>query len=104
MSQAPKKRRRGTWRALHPSPLAFALDGAVIASVALVDDVHDAESTIRAAVEHGGRVYVGIVLDEREIQEVRKWLFDAAYESLAFALGARRKRSRRKKRKARADA
>lgn len=95
MSQARKKLRQ-TWRRLHPSPIAVALDGTVMANVRLYDGIHDAEAAIRPAVEHGGRVFIGIELDEDQVDELRRWLDDAAYEGLAFALGATPKRRRRK--------
>lgn len=94
MSRARKERRQ-TWRRLHPSPIAVALDGSVFASVRLYDGTYDAKAALRAAVEHGGRVFVGVELGEDEVAEMRRWLDDAAYEGLAFVLGARPKRRRR---------
>ena len=100
MSQARTKKQRATWRRLHPSPIAVTLDGSAFASVGLYDGVHDAEAAVRAAVERGGRVFVGVELDENEVAEVKRWLDDAAFEGLAFILGAR-PRARRKRKAAR---
>lgn len=93
-----KKRRRGTWRRLHGSPLAVTLDGSVFASVGLYDGTHDAETAVRTAIEYGGRVFVGVELRDGEVAGMKEWFDDAAFEGLAFILGARPKRSRRKKR------
>lgn len=93
-----KKRQRGTWRALHSSPIAVALDGTVIANVRLYDGTHDAEAALRTAVEHGGRVFVGVELGKDQVAQLHQWLDDAAYEGLAFVLGAR-PRGRHRKRK-----
>lgn len=81
----------------------MTLDGSVIANVGLYDGTHDAEAAIRTAVEHGGRVFVDVELRAHEVDEMRKWLHDAAFEGLAFVLGARPRRQRRRKRKARVD-
>lgn len=85
-------RARKTWRRLHPAPLAIALDGSVLASVALYDGIHDAEAAVRAVMEHGGRVFIGVELRPHEVADLKKWLDDAAYEGLAFILGARPRR------------
>lgn len=66
----------------------------MLASVGLYDGVEDAEAAIRTAVEHGGRVFVGVELGEVEVDELRRWLDDAAFEGLAFVLGARPRRRR----------
>lgn len=95
MSRDQKKRR--SWNRLHSSPLAVTLDGTVIASAALVDGAEDAESAVREATALGGRVFVGVELRASEVAHVKKWLDDASYECLAFVLGARRKKSRRRK-------
>ena len=94
MSRARKKGRQ-TWRRLHTSPIAVALDGSVFASVGLYDGTHDAAAALHAAVEHGGRVFVGVALGEDDVNDLRKWFDDAAFEGLAFVLGARPKRRRR---------
>lgn len=96
MSQPRKERRRTTWRRLHPSPIAVTLDGSVMASVGLYDGIHDAESAVRAAMDRGGRVFVGVELRAEEIAELKKWLDDAAFEGLAFILGARPRGRHRK--------
>jgi hypothetical protein len=92
-----QKTRRTTWRRLHPSPVAVALDGTMFASVALYDGVHDAEAAVRAAVERGGRVFVGVELREGEVVDLKKWLDEASFECLAFVLGARPRRQRRRR-------
>jgi len=69
--------------------LAVALDGSLLGSVGMYDGVEDAETAIRAAVQHGGRVFVGVELRDDEVNEMRKWLHDAAFEGVAFILGAR---------------
>lgn len=76
--------------------MAVALDGTVFANVRLYDGTHDAETAIRTAVEHGGRVFIGVELREDQVTEAKRWLDDAAFEGLAFVLGARPKRPRRK--------
>ena len=95
-------RKRGTRRraALPPSPMAFTLDGSTIANVTLVDGADDAHSAIREAVALGGRVFVGVELRDAEVTEIGRWLHDAAYEGLAFILGERRQKPRRRKHKA----
>lgn len=93
-------KRRTTWRRLHPSPIAVTLDGTVIASVRLYDGTHDAEAALRTAVEHGGRVFVGVELGKDQVAQLHQWLDDAAFEGLAFILGAR-PRARRKRKAAR---
>lgn len=80
---------------LHPSPLAFALDGSVIASVALLDEADDPTSAVREALKLGGRAFVGVELRDGEVAELRQWLGDAAYEKLAFVVGARLARRRK---------
>lgn len=76
--------------------MAVTLDGTVFASVGLYDGTHDAETAIRTAVEHGGRVFVGVELAKDEVTEVKRWLDDAAFEGLAFILGATPKRRKPK--------
>lgn len=101
MSDRARKRARREAR-LHPSPLAFALDGSALANVALLDGADDPRSAIREAQEIGGRVFVGVELRDVEAAEVRRWLDDAAHEGLGFILGARlarRRRTRARKRK-----
>lgn len=71
MSRA-RKTRRTTWRQLHSSPLAVTLDGSVVASVGLYDGIEDATAAIRAAVAHGGRVFVGVELREAQVVELRR--------------------------------
>lgn len=93
MSRTTRRRARAR---LHRSPLAVALDGSLFGSVGMYDGVDDAESAIRAAVEHGGRVFVGVELRDDEVDEMRKWLHDAAFESVAFILGARPRGRKRK--------
>ena len=73
----------------------MAIDGSVIANVILVDGVEEAGSAVRRAIELGGRAYVGVELRGAEAAELRRWLDDAAYESLSFILGARLERQRR---------
>lgn len=80
---------------LHPSPAAFALDGSIIASAALLDGAGDPSSAVREASKLGGRVFVGIQLRAGEATELQRWLDDAAYERLAFILGARLRRKGR---------
>lgn len=96
MSQTRRKKRRRTWRRLHSSPLAVALDGSVFASVA--DGAEDAESAVSEATALGGRVFVGVELGAHEVSDLHRWLDDASYKCLAFALGPRRKKSRHRKR------
>jgi hypothetical protein len=96
MSRARRKRRRRTWRRLLPSPIAVTLDGTVLVSVGLYDDTHDAEAAIRTAVDHGGRVFIGVELHLDEVAELRSSLDDAAFESLTFLLGARPRRRKRR--------
>ena len=91
-----RQKRRGTWRRLHPSPIAVTLDGSVLASVGLYDGTHDAEAAVRAAIEHGGRVFVGVELAEDEVAEVKERLDDAAFEGLIFVLGASPRRRKPK--------
>lgn len=92
-SLARKTRRRAG--RLHPSPLAIALDGAVFASVALMDGAEDAASAVREVAALGGRVFVGVEIRRGEVEELRRWLDDASYECLAFILGARRGKTRK---------
>lgn len=94
MSQTRKTRR--TWRRLHPSPVAVALDGTVFASVGLYDGTQDAEAAIRTAAAHGGRVFIGVELREEEVTVVKERLDDAAFEGLTFVLGARPRRRKPK--------
>lgn len=94
MSRARKKTRR-TWRRLHPSPLAVTLDGSMLASVGLYDGIDDAAAAVQAAVQRGGRVFVGVELHPDEVAEVKRWLDDAAFEGMAFILGAKPKRRRK---------
>lgn len=76
----------------------MALDGTVFGNIVLVDGAEDAESAVREATALGGRVFVGVELGAHEVAELHRWMDDASYECLAFALGARRKRSRHRKR------
>lgn len=82
---------------IHPAPFAVAADGSVLANVTLVDGAEDATSAIRTALELGGRVFVGVELREGEVTDLHRWVQDAAYESLAFILGGRRTRKRRRR-------
>ncbi|MBX3232009.1 MAG: hypothetical protein KIT84_20165 [Labilithrix sp.] len=68
----------------------------MFASFGLYDGVDNAEAAIRTAAEHGGRVFVGVALGEDDVNDLRQWFDDAAFEGLAFVLGARPKRRRRK--------
>lgn len=96
MSRPRKKKQRGTWLRLHPSPIAVALDGTVFASVGLYDGIVDAEAAIRTAVKHGGRVVIGVELGKGDVAKLKKWLDEASFECLAFVLGARPRRQRTK--------
>lgn len=95
----PRRKSRRTWSRLHPSPSAVALDGTVFASVGLFDDTHDAESAVREATALRGRVFVGVELGAHEVSELHRWLDDSSYECLAFALGTRRRRKGRRRKR-----
>lgn len=87
------KKRRGRARA-HSAAVAVTIDGDVLLNVACLDGSNALPALLQLAVEQPGRVFIGVVMNERERREVLEWLSDAAFEGTGFIAGRRQRRSR----------
>jgi hypothetical protein len=70
---------------------AVTVDGKVLLNARCLDDADLAE------LARTKGVFVGVVLDKREVKELLERAYDASSEAAAFLVGTRRRRRSRRK-------
>lgn len=73
-------------------PVAFAIDGTVLVSVARLEQSRDLRRVLRRALEEGGAVFVGVAATRREADRVLAGLVDGTTDAASHVVGARRGR------------
>lgn len=71
---------------LADAPLVIATDGRVIANVTHVYRGDGPQALLDAALATGRQVFLGIALDEREVEDAKQRLDDAAAEIAAMVV------------------
>jgi hypothetical protein len=86
-------------RRLHRAALAVALDGSVLANLAMLENLSNLGEVLAAVRDRGCEVFVGVRLDDAELVQVRERLDDAAAEVAAEIYGQRRRRETARRRR-----
>lgn len=78
------------------TPFAVAADGTVFVNGALFDEVETAQEILERALEEPGQVFIGVQLDEHDLELVSPRIASACREASAFVIGRRQRVARRK--------
>jgi len=84
-------------RAIHQSAFAVASDGTLLINVAHVDRRLSPSQLLQWALGQPGKVFVGVQMSPAEAKRVIAWCNDIHTESIAYVVGARERRSGRRK-------
>jgi hypothetical protein len=79
---------------IHNTPFALGADGTVIVNAALFDGVEQADEILERALEEPGAIFIGVVLDEQDLELVTPRVASACREASAFVLGRRQRLAR----------
>lgn len=71
------------------APLAVTSDGTVLVNVAGYQGVLEPERLLEMALADEGEVFIGVVLDAGEVEQVLERLSHGTAEAAAYVLGAR---------------
>ena len=82
-------------RRLSRAPLAVTSEGAVLLSAALFDDVTGMDEVVALAREQPGAVFIGVVINPDELQQLRHLLDDAQLQAAFTLIGARQRAMRK---------
>ena len=82
---------------IHPCPFALGADGTVVVNAALFDGVDTAQEIFERAIAEPGALFIGVVLDEQDMQLVAPRIASACSEAAAFVIGRRQKIARKRK-------
>jgi len=85
-------------RAIHQAAFAVASDGTLLMNVAHVDRRLSPNQMLQWALGQPGKVFVGVQMSPAEAKRVLGWCKDINSEAVAFVVGPRERRSRRRKR------
>jgi hypothetical protein len=85
-------------RAIHQAAFAVASDGTLLMNVAHVDRQFTPSQMLQWALGQPGKVFVGVQMSPAEAKRVLGWCNDIHTESIAYIVGARERRARRRKR------
>ena len=95
---------RDTWRTrngesqrakVHLAPIAVTSSGDLLVNVGLFDEAATLDETLRRAKKERSSVFIGIVVEEREVPLVADRVHDACREAAAFIEGERQRGRRR---------
>lgn len=81
-------------RRIDDIPFALGADGKVFVNAALFDGVETPEEILEQALVEQGRVFIGVELDEQDMQLVSPRVASACREAAAFVIGRRQRRAR----------
>ena len=84
-------------RAIHQAAFTVASDGTLLMNVAHVDRRLSPRQLLQWALEQSGKVFIGVQMSPAEAKRVIAWCNDIHTESVAYVVGARERRSRRRK-------
>ncbi len=65
------------------APVAITSDGMFVGNLATVGNAEDAHALLDRALEQGRTVFIGVLLNEKEVLLLRKKLDDSAADGLA---------------------
>ncbi len=83
-------------RLIDDVPFALGADGKVYVNVALFDEVETPEEILERALDEPGDLFIGVELDEQDMQLVSPRIAAACREACAFVIGRRQKLARRR--------
>lgn len=80
------------------SPFAIAADGTVFVNAAEFDGVEQPEEMLERALAEPGQVFIGIMLDDADLEIVAPRVASACREASAFIIGRRQRHARGRRR------
>lgn len=83
-------------RRIDDVPFALGADGKVYVNVALFDEVETPDEIFERALDEPGAVFIGVELDEQDINLVSPRVASASREAAAFVVGRRQKLARKR--------
>ncbi|PKN45647.1 MAG: hypothetical protein CVU63_08610 [Deltaproteobacteria bacterium HGW-Deltaproteobacteria-20] len=83
-------------RLIDDVPFALGADGKVYVNVALFDEVETPEEILERALDEPGDVFIGVELDEQDMNLVSPRVASACREAAAYVIGRRQKLARRR--------
>jgi hypothetical protein len=83
---------------IHPCPFAIATDGSTLVNAALFDEVETAREILDRALEEPGQVFIGVQLDEQDLELVTPRIAASCREASAFVIGRRQRLARERSR------
>lgn len=83
-------------RLIDDVPFALGADGKVYVNVALFDEVETPEEILERALDEPGAVFIGVELDEQDMNLVSPRVASACREATAYVVGRRQKLARRR--------
>ena len=89
-----KSSRRSTSEPFVEAPFAITSTGAVLVNAMGFDGVQTAEEALRRALREPSQVFIGIVLEPREVALVLHHLRDLVHEPAGFVIGSRQRRGK----------
>jgi hypothetical protein len=78
-------------------PFAVTSSGVVLLNVQNFDNVETAEEGLRRALREPSQVFIGIVLEPREVALVLHHLGDLVHEPAGFVIGSRQRRGKHRR-------
>ena len=79
---------------LHPIPFALAADGTTFVNAALFDAVETPQEVLERALAEPGPVFIGVQLDDQDLEIVTPRIASACREASAFVIGRRQRLAR----------
>lgn len=92
------KKKSSSRRALRPQgylhdPFALTSRGIVLVNAMWFDDVQTAEDALRRALREPSRVFVGLTLENNEVDYVVDYMSDLFEEPMGLVIGRRQRRA-----------
>ena len=84
-------------RAIHQAAFAVASDGTLLMNVSHVGRQFTPSQLLQWALGQPGKVFLGVQMSPAEAKRVLGWCKDINSEAVAFVVGPRERRSRRRK-------
>lgn len=79
--------------------MAVTGTGEVLLNAAMSNGSSVPTAVLKRALEHGGRVFIGVVATAAEVTRVKGWIDDSTFELSGWVWGAREARLRKKGKK-----
>lgn len=79
--------------------MAITVAGEVLLNAAMSNGSTVPTAVLKRALEHGGRVFIGVVATATEVRQVKSWIDDSTFELSGWVWGAREARLRKKAKK-----